>query len=174
MWHETTRNSLMAALLLALGAHDVPAQGTNPEPASSVELRQIKQFVSVEVQTQGTAEKLGLKSGELTDLTRLTFLNRIPWVALGGSTGDGTDRLNQLGFLTCEVWTVGEAYIVAYHVDCNVGSYLTARTPGSLWNRALLGYGPKEEVADAVRKGLRYIVDEFALSFAKVRAEGGR
>ncbi len=153
-----------------------PTQGASPEPAPFSDLRQIKKFVSVEVQTQGTAEKIGLKGGDLTDLTRSAFLNKVPGIPLEGSrgpSGDGTERLNQLGFFTCEVWTVGEEYIVAYHVDCNAGSYITLNTPGSLWNRALLGYGPKDEVSEAVRKGLRTIIDQFAVSFAKVRAEGG-
>lgn len=153
------------------------AQGASPEPAPFSDLRQIKKFVSVEVQTQGTAERVGLNSGELTDLTRSAFLNKVPGVPVEGSrvpSVDGTERLNQLGFFTCEVWTVGEEYIVAYHVDCNAGSYIAQNTPGSLWNRALLGYGPKDEVSEAVRKGLRTIIDQFAMSFAKVRAEGGR
>jgi hypothetical protein len=37
----------------------------------------------------------------------------------------------------------------------------------------LLGYGPKDEVSEAVRKGLRTIIEQFAMSYAKVRAEGG-
>lgn len=180
VWHHLTGVINASALVLAAGIHVLcaaPAQGATPEPAPFSDLRQIKKFVSVEVQTQGTAEKVGLNGGELTDLTRSAFLNKVPGVPVEGSRGpsaDGTDRLNQLGFFTCEVWTVGEEYIVAYHVDCNAGSYIALNTPGNLWNRALLGYGPKDEVSEAVRKGLRTIIEQFALSFAKVRAEGGR
>jgi hypothetical protein len=169
---------LSVALAWGMGFSFVtPSQGASSEPAPFSDLRQIKKFVAVEVQTQGTAEKIGLKSGDLTDLTRSAFLNKVPGIPLEGSRGpsaDGTERLNQLGFFTCEVWTVGEEYIVAYHVDCNAGSYITLNTPGSVWNRALLGYGPKDEVSEAVRKGLRVIIEQFAVSFAKVRAEGGR
>ena len=166
-------------LLMVLGAYSlptVPALGASPDPASIVEMRQIKKFVSVEVQTQGTAEKIGLKSADLTDLTRVMFLNKLPGVALEGSSGPSADAaqpLNQLGFLTCEVWTVGEQQIVAYHIDCNAGSYITPRTPGSLWNRAILGYGPKDEVSEAVPKGLRTMVELFATTFSNARAEGG-
>jgi hypothetical protein len=180
MWYHVIETGRTTALLLLLGAYSlpvVPALGASPDPASIAEMRQIKKFVSVEVQTQGTAEKIGLKSAELTDLTRMRFLNKLPGVALEGSNGppsDGTEPLNQLGFLTCEVWTVGEQQIVAYHIDCNAGSYITPRTPGSLWNRAILGYGPKDEVSEAVRKGLRTMVELFASSFSSARAEGGR
>jgi hypothetical protein len=155
--------------------YPVPAQSANPESSTSAELRQIKKFVSVEVQTQGTAEKLGLKAGELTDATRLTFLKSFPGVALemsGAPSVDGTERLSQLGFLTCEVWTVGEEYMVAYHLDCNAGSYLLPRTPGTLWNRAILGYGPKHEIPDAVHNGLRNMIEQFAATFFKVKGDG--
>ncbi|HJR76816.1 MAG TPA: hypothetical protein VJ805_07575 [Nitrospiraceae bacterium] len=179
MRHHVMRLAIAVVFILTSGIPTrvaSPARGATPDPAAFSDLRQIKKFVSVEVQTQGTAEKVGLNGGDLTDLTRSAFLNKIPGIPLEGSRGpsaDGTERLNQLGFFTCEVWTVGEEYIVAYHVDCNAGSYITLNTPGSLWNRALLGYGPKDEVSEAVRKGLRTIIEQFAMSFAKVRAEGG-
>ncbi|OGW51306.1 MAG: hypothetical protein A2V62_04675 [Nitrospirae bacterium RBG_19FT_COMBO_58_9] len=177
MWRHVREVSRVSALVLALGVATVSAvsaQGPAPEALPFADLRQIKKFVSVEVLTQGTAEKLGLKSGELTDMTRVTFLKNFPGVALEGSGGpppDGTERLNHLGFLTCEVWTVGEEYIVAYHVDCNAGSYFMPKIPGSLWNRAILGYGPKDEVSAAVHKGLRSMVEQFATSFFKIRGD---
>ncbi len=179
MWDHVIEIARTTACLLILGAVSLPAEpalGASPDPASIAEMRQIKKFVSVEVQTQGTAEKIGLQSADLTDLTRVLFLNKLPGVALAGSSGPSADAaqpLNQLGFLTCEVWTVGELQIVAYHIDCNAGSYITPRTPGSLWNRAILGYGPKEEVSEAVRKGLRTMVELFATTFSNARAEGG-
>ena len=165
----------VSALVLAFGwatTLAVVAEGANHGPMPFTELRQIKKFVSMEVQTLGTAEKIGLKSGELTDVTRLAFLKNFPGVALEVSSGpaqDGTERLSQLGFLTCEVWTVGEEYIVAYHVDCNAGSYFMPMTPGSLWNRSILGYGPKDDVSAEIRKGLRGMIEQFATSFFKVR-----
>jgi len=165
-------------MLLALAANTAfaaPVQAVSPGPVPYAEFGQIKKFVSVEVQTIGTAEKIGLKKTDLTDLMRLTFLRQLPGAPLVGSGGlpaDGTERLNQLGFLTCEVWTVGEEYMVAYHVDCNAGSYLMPRMPGSLWNRAILGYGPKDQLPDAVHNGLKAMVDQFAATFLKVRADG--
>jgi hypothetical protein len=178
MWHRMTGAGMVSAILMTLVANTslaVTAQGASPESAPFAEFRQIMKFVSVEVQTQGTAEKIGLKRGELTDLTRLTFLKNLPGVPLEGSSGppaDGTERLNQLGFLTCEVWTVGEQYTVAYHLDCNAGSYVMPRMPGSLWNRAILGYGPKDQIHDAVNNGLQAMVEQFAVTFSKVRGNG--
>lgn len=176
------RKSMMVAglgmaVLVALSLDGAPASaqaGSRPEVPPFAELKLIKKFVSVEVQTQGTAEKIGIRSSDLTDMTRLTFLKSFPGIAIEGSGGPSTDqndRLSQLGFLTCEVWTVGEEYIVAYHVDCNAGSYVMPRTPGSLWNRAILGYGPKDEISEAIHKGLRNMVQQFASTFFKVRAE---
>lgn len=177
MRHYVTGVCRAVGLLLAVGAttgYAVPAQGANHEASPFAELREIKKFVSIEVQTQGTAEKLGLKGGELTDATRLMFLKNFPGVALeisGAPSVDGRERLSQLGFLTCEVWTVGEEYMVAYHLDCNAGSYLMPRTPGTLWNRAILGYGPKDDISDTVHIGLRSMIEQFATTFFKVRGD---
>lgn len=177
MHGPVTVASAIAVLLVAFhidGSRAAAMPATSPEPSSFAELKQIKKFVSVEVQTQGTVEKLGLTSAGLTDMVRLMFLKHFPGVALEGSSGpsvDGTERLSQLGFLTCEVWTVGEEYMVAYHLDCNAGSYLMPRTPGTLWNRAILGYGPKDEITDAVHKGLRNMIEQFAATFFKVRGD---
>jgi hypothetical protein len=178
MRHRMTGVSMLSAILFGSAGNASPAvsvPSTSLGSAAFAEFKQIKKFVSIEVLTQGTAEKIGLKKrGELTDLTRLTFLNKFPGVALEGSIGppaDGTERLNQLGFLSCEVWTVGEEYMVAYQMDCNAGSYLMPRLPGSLWNRAILGYGPKDQIPDAVHKGLRTMIEQFAATFFKVRGE---
>jgi hypothetical protein len=165
----------LAALLMVCGIGLVPvisALGANPDSAAISDLRHIKKFVAVEVQTQGTAEKLGINGAELTDVTRVTLLNKVPGIALEGSSGpspDAMERPNQLGFFTCDVWTVGEQYIAAYHVDCNAGSYNAQKTPGSLWNQAILGYGPKDDVSEAVRKGVRAMVELFAATFATAR-----
>ncbi len=153
-----------------------PETDQSPERAPIAELQEIKKFVSVEVQTQGSAEKIGLKSTELTDLTRLAFLNNFPGVALessGGPSLDGVERPNQVGFINCEVWTVGEEYIVAYHVECNAGLYATSRAPNAVWGHALLGYGPKDQVPDSIRKGLRSLIEKFALVFFRSRGVVG-
>lgn len=160
---------------IALGGASFAAEpGEGSSAISFAELKQIKKFVSVEVQTQGTAEKLRLKSGGLTDAMRVAFLKNFPGIALemsGGPSVEGTDRLREVGFFTCEVWTVGEEYTVAYHLECNAGSYLMPRTPGTIWNRSVLGYGPKDDVVDTIRKGLRSMLEQFATTFYKVRGE---
>ncbi len=179
MWSQTMTVSRFSLLLVVYGAGLFPAVsalGANPDSVPVADMRHIKKFVAVEVQTQGTAEKLGINSAELTDVTRVTLLNKVPGIALEGSTGpspDAPERPNQLGFFTCEVWTVGEQYIAAYHVDCNAGSYTAQKTPGSLWNQAILGYGPRDEVSDAVRKGVRAMVELFASTFSNARMDAG-
>lgn len=179
MWSQTMTVSKFSLLLVVCGVGFIPAVsafGANPESVPVADMRHIKKFVAVEVQTQGTAEKLGINSAELTDVTRMTLLNKVPGVPLEGSSGpspDAPERPNQLGFFTCEVWTVGEQYIAAYHVDCNAGSYTAQKTPGSLWNQAILGYGPRDEVSDAVRKGVRAMVELFASTFSNARMDAG-
>ena len=179
MWSQTSVVSRLFVLLPLLGVGFLlapAAEGAGADSAALADMRHIRKFVAVEVQTQGTAEKLGISGAELTDVTRVTLLNKVPGIALEGSSGPSPgapERLNQLGFFTCEVWTVGEQYIAAYHIDCSAGSYTMQKTPGSLWNQAILGYGPKDEVSDAVRKGVRAMVELFAATFSSARADGG-
>lgn len=179
MWSQTMAVGRLALLLALCQTGLGPATtvlGANPDSLPVSDMRHIKKFVAVEVQTQGTAEKLGINGAELTDVTRVTLLNKVPGIALeasGGPSSDAPERPNQLGFFTCEVWTVGEQYIAAYHVDCNAGSYTAQKTPGSLWNQAILGYGPRDEVSDAVRKGVRAMVELFASTFVGARMDTG-
>jgi hypothetical protein len=164
--------------LTAISLDKTPAAaepGAAPRGASFAELGQIKKFVSVAAQTQGTAEKLRLRSGELTDVMRALFLKSFPGVAFemsGGPSAEGPERPRDVGFFICEVWTVGEEYMAAYHLDCNAGSYATLRTPVTLWNWSILGYGPKDDVPDAIRKGLQNMIEEFSIAFYKARGEG--
>ncbi len=180
VWRKNLKYAACAAMLFTCaGAAPLSAaSGASGESEGSpaADLRQIRRFVSVEVQTQGTAERLGIKRGELTDLARISLLNKIPGVGIEGTgipTPDAGERLHQFGYFTCEVWTVGEQYIAAYHVDCTGGAYTAQRRPSPLWNQAILGYGPKEEVSDAVLKGMRALVEHFAATVASARAEGG-
>ncbi|HET9961373.1 MAG TPA: hypothetical protein VFQ34_03455 [Nitrospiraceae bacterium] len=177
MWKRRATAWVVSLVWACLGTSistTVPWARAEPEASALADLRQIKKFVSVEAQTQGTAERLGISRSGLTDLMRVTLLNRVPGVALEASSGpaaDATDRPQQLGFLTCEVWTVGDQYIAAYHVDCSAGAYTRQRLPGALWNQAILGYGPKEEVPEAVRKGVLALVQQFTNTFSRAKTE---
>lgn len=179
MLHRLTLTNALVVLLLVVGPHTVrvaPAQGKNSDSAPFAELRKIKKFVSVEVRAQGTAERIGLKVAELTDLTRLAFLHNFTGVSLevsGGPSLDSAERPNQLGFINCEVWTVGEDYIVAYHLDCTAGPYLLSKVPSVVWDHAILGYGPKDQVPETIRTGLRTMIEDFAVAFFKARGESG-
>lgn len=164
---------LAAGVSVDAGLADAQS-GAGSSAMPFADLAQIKKFVSLEVQTQGTAEKLKLRSSELTDTMRLAFLKSFPGIALeisGGPSAEGMERMREVGFFTCEVWTVGEAYTVAYHMDCNAGSYLMPRAPGTLWNRSILGYGPKDDIFDTIYKDLLSMIDQFAVTFYKVRGE---
>jgi hypothetical protein len=177
MWSRKIMGSWLSGFFVLFGASLVFAagvEGAGPESVALADLKHIRKFVAVEVQIQGSAEKLGISGSELTDMTRVTLLNKVPGISLEGSSGpspDAQERVNHLGFFTCEVWTVGEQYIAAYHVDCNAGSYTMQRTPSSLWSQAILGYGPKDDVSDAVRKGVRAMVELFAVTFTSARGD---
>ncbi len=65
-------------------------------------------------------------------------------------------------------------YMVAYHLECDAGSYLMPRTTGSLGIGRFFGYGSKDEISDAVHKGLQSMIEQFATTFFKVRGDDDR
>jgi hypothetical protein len=71
---------------------------------------------------------------------------------------DKTYETWEIGLFHCEAWTVGLTYPIAFHLQCAGGSMDEPRH----WHYATLGYGPKQKIAETVRKAFDSIVVEYA------------
>lgn len=93
------------------------------------------------VRTTGIADGIGLNSGDLTKYAKLRFKNNFSYIDyIEEDILDNCILLpeieqKKIGSLFITVWTVGEDYPIAYHVECKVGSCFT-----SFWKDACLGY----------------------------------
>ena len=71
------------------------------------------------------AARIGLRERELTDFLRLRFRNSFAATPFRSRQFRDVPppELAATGLLWCDVWTVGTDYPVAYHVECQLGSY---------------------------------------------------
>ncbi|MEX0958010.1 MAG: hypothetical protein WDZ63_01840 [Burkholderiales bacterium] len=141
------------------------------------DLTRIESFVVIYVLVQGTdlwkadsENEIGLSSAQMSDYLRLRYRNNfadIPYVELTEGLF-GSEEINRTrGRLWCAVWTVGDSYPVAFHVECQIG---TLHEPNVL-RRAVLGYARKELAIEEIRKEIDSMLTEFAQVFFRVRGE---
>ena len=134
------------------------------------ELKHIESFGFIYVHIENTeSSRLQLNENDLTDYLKLRFKNNFSGVQYKDKTNSLADIKDpkKIGNLWCGVWTVGDDYPVAYHVECQLGSFQKDR----ILTDAVLGYGSKRNVPDTIRKSIDDIVSRFAVKFFKVRGE---
>ena len=132
----------------------------------------IKSFSIIKVYIQGDAEKIGLSEDELTDYLRLRIKNSFIGIKRNSEfvseiLNKGREHLSTLGTLYINVWTVGEDYPIAYHIEIR-GGYLGA---SNLYTDSALGFGSKNNVPKTVKRVISGLVDKMAIIFFKVRDE---
>lgn len=132
-------------------------------------LKNIEYFGIIHVRLKNAeSNKIGLNEGDLTDYLKLRYKNNfanIPFRDLRSNLADFTKE--KVGLLLCSVWTVGDDYPIAFHVECKAGP---AGNP-SILTDAYLGYGNKRNVPDTIKKVLDEIVSGIAIRFYKARGE---
>lgn len=133
-------------------------------------LNKIESFGYIYVHVRNPKEdKLGLNSEELTGYLRLRYKNNfanIPFKDQSQNLWDMKSK-EKVGMLWCGVWTVGDNYPVAYHVECTAGSFEQPR----ILSEAILGYGNKRNVPETIKKSIDDLVSQFAIQFYKTRGE---
>ena len=112
---------------------------------------------------------IGLSSEKLTDFLKLRYKNNFanfPYETIGLLDMISEEQRKKLGSLWCGVWTVGEDYPVAFHLECKLGTY-----SDDIFKDAVLGVGSKKNVPDTIRKEADRMVSDFAVDFFKYRGE---
>jgi hypothetical protein len=115
------------------------------------------------------SSKIGLNDEELTNYVKLRFKNSFAGVQyknLGNNISNVSNK-SAVGYLWCGVWTVGDDYPIAYHIECRFGSMQNPR----ILTDAVLGYGNKNNVPDTIKKSLDDMMSRFAIQFFKTRGE---
>lgn len=146
---------------------------TRPEPSKEMmqdgayrPARAIKRFTAPTIHLRGTATEIGLDSRTLTGSLESKFLEGFAFLQ-GDFSFDKTYETWEIGLFDCEAWTVGLNYPIAFHVQCAGGSMDEPRH----WHYATLGYGPKDKIAETVRKALDSIVAEYAAFVRKAHGK---
>lgn len=138
------------------------------------QLKSIEKFAILHLDTEGSAEKIGVKQDELQDYLRLRFKNSFsrieskPDKGLMESFGKlDFDKAIKYGTILIRVWTVGEDDHVSYHIQLLAGNLVDRK----LYDNEVLGFDSKKNMPNVVRNTISDLVDEFAIFFFKNRNE---
>ena len=142
------------------------------EDARYGDLKKIKYFGSIHVHLKNEkSTKIDLNEEELVDYLRLRYKNNfgsVPYRNLGVNMVTlGLKEASTVGRLWCGVWTVGDDFPVAYHVECSFGSMERLQ----ILTDAALGYGNKKNVPETIKKTLDDMLSQFAIQFFKTRGD---
>jgi hypothetical protein len=132
----------------------------------------VERFALIDVTLEGTAKKLGLNEDKLTDYLRLRFKNSFAGMEFKEPDSLvkvilNKDTAEKYGSIHVKVWTVGDDYPVAFHLELQAGNLTNEKE----YRGAVLGYGSKQNVPDTIRKKIAELVEEAALAFFKARGE---
>ena len=132
----------------------------------------------VEVEFQG--ELLKQNKRKLEKLLRLRLRNDLSMirhdtahfetVAEKHNWNDRDIELLRRGALYCRIWTVGDDYPVAFHINCRLWGYGDYKFKAlSKFEYSFLGYNSKERLDDEIDKVLRDIVADIASQFLSAK-----
>lgn len=132
----------------------------------------IKTFSSIGVYLTGSAEEIGLSKEELTNYLRLRFKNSFAdtgFKEIGFETimKESEGKRAEQGDIAVTVWTVGDDYPIAFHIEIGAGNYSNL----GLYKTAMLGYSSKQQINDSVKKSISELVDQLAITYFKARGE---
>ena len=135
-------------------------------------LKTIEKFAIVHLDTEGSAEKIGIKQDELQDYLRLRFKNSFAGMDFKPDEGlmepfPNLEKAIKNGTILIMVWTVGEDNPVAYHIRLLAGTVADR----NLYDHQVLGYDSKKNMPYIVRNIISDLIDEYAIFFFKNRDE---
>lgn len=125
------------------------------------------------VSLQGSAESIGLTDTGLNGILGLRLRNDLSFLPRCGN--DYSEPKNEsMLFVDLAVWTVGDDYPVAYHVELTTYQFSMVHSIPRQFNEpfttAYLGYARSTDVSGELNKIIEEIVRDMAISY--VRATG--
>ena len=135
---------------------------------------EIESFGYISVKVQGEqAALISLNSEELTDYAKLKYKNNFIGIeyqeipAEESSIFQQEERAKKVGSIWFRIWTVGESFPIAYYIECKAGNYKNYQ----IWNDEVLGVCDEEEINQIARNEINRMIENFAITFFKVRGE---
>lgn len=164
--------SLLLVFVCGLARAQEPAP--KPPPAPNFEeifygdLRKIESFVFIYAHVKGDAKSgIGLTDSEMTDYVRLRFKNSFAGVPYRETPFSSIKDPAKAGSIWCGVWTVGDNYPVAYHVEIRFGTMEKDR----IYTDEVLGYGNSKVAQEKVKQVLDNMITQCAIKYFKLRGE---
>ena len=124
-------------------------------------------YLMVGVQLTGSAEKLGLKKSALIDFAKLRLKNNIADIPMTANIPQDAFKEDSVALLALTVWTVGDDYPVAFHINISCGPVSKI----DLYQTAILGYASKNKMERIVKESIDDLIQDFAIAFYKGRRE---
>jgi len=160
-------------LLIGLSAVSFVVAGErNIESSLYSGFKSVEKFGRLNISLEGSAEKIGLKKNDLVDYLRLQFTNSFRGMAYKdveniSEMSKDKEKAKTIAVIHIKIWTVGDVYPIAYHIEINAGNLANMRE----YEAAILGYGSKRNVPESVRTSIAQLVDDLAITFFKARSE---
>ena len=163
---------LFFSILFVGSAFSAEQKKQNIESYRYSGFKTIESFSSIGVYLRGKAEGIGLNQSELSNFLKLRFKN-----SFAGTSYKETDfatimderevQQSKRGDIAITVWTVGNDYPIAFHIEIGSGNYLNL----GQYKTAFLGYSSKQKITESVKKSITELVDDLAVSYFKARGE---
>lgn len=161
----------LSVLLVSASAQ---AEQNNPYVESYLYsgFKTIKNFSSIDVYLRGTAEEIGLSKEDLTNYLRLRFKNSFANTSYKKTSfekimEENKEKQSDRGDISIIVWTVGDDYPIAFHIEISAGNYSNL----GQYETAILGYGSEQKITESVKESISELVDDLAIAYFKARGE---
>ena len=79
-----------------------------------------------------------------------------------------SNEIRERGFVTCTVWTVGDDYPVAQHVECKLGGYGSYKSFDK-FSYSSLGFSNSIKADEEARVSIRMIIENISSLFLETR-----
>ena len=121
--------------------------------------------ISPSVQFNGTAEEVGLRQAPLESFLKLRLRNDIQGLEFCDSSSGG---LTQGGLkLILTVWTVGDSYPVAYHLDFSSFVVFAPNGFNNPFEASYLGYANPEALEGEIETAIEEAIQIMGVSYLK-------
>lgn len=140
------------------------------------DLLKIKNLYFIMVRLDGTAEKL-LNEDELSDFLKMRVKNSFAGYAMrdlprdsSGNTAIADIKDEEWGYISVNVWSVGEGVTTAYHIEFTLTKFLGSKNPLEI---PVLGLCSTDKFKDGriVKEVITDLVDDAAVRLMKMKGE---